>query len=55
MLSYKNDGDNFVEDAPDTIPVLRFIPARREVFQRMIMRACNAKNVNDFNTNKFYL
>jgi hypothetical protein len=32
MLSYKDDGENYQEDPPDSIPVLRFIPARREVF-----------------------
>jgi hypothetical protein len=47
MLSYKNDGDNYTEDSPDTIPILRFIHARKEVLQRLIVKACWIKNVND--------
>jgi len=49
MLSYKTgDEESYQEDPPDTIPVLRFIPARREVIQRLIVKACAAKKAEDF-------
>lgn len=43
MLSY---GD--LEEGLADMPFFRFIPPNREIVQRLIIRAANAKNASDF-------
>lgn len=43
MLSYGE-----YEETGADMPVFRFIPANKEIVQRLIMRAANAKNDKEF-------
>jgi hypothetical protein len=43
-IMYKNDGQN---DLYSEAPYFRFMPANKEVMQRLIVRACNIKSEKD--------
>jgi hypothetical protein len=48
MLLFNKVGDD-KDDLYDDPPMLRFLPSKKEIIQRLLIRAANMKNANEFN------
>ena len=46
MLLFNKTGDD-KDDLYDDPPIFRFIPSKKEIIQRLIMRAANMKSANE--------
>lgn len=46
MLLHNKNGED-IDEITDEVPLFRFIPPRREVTQRLIMKACTLKGTNE--------